>query len=193
MDLHECFKRLKKGCETLSAECNYSADYSSFNPPATEEAIKDFESELKYPLPEAYREFLKFSNGARIMGEEIYGLGMIGMNDQYVPDDYLAISREEMTSERMAVSMEDGQIYLFWDLKPSTWSFEHEIENLLDECEGLIDEHDREVETKKRREAGITEEQELEELYAQIMNERERIEAAKKKIIKKEAEDVVSK
>ncbi len=118
--LQECFERLKKGCEMLSAECNYSEDYSSFNPPATEKAIKDFESELKYPLPQAYREFLKFSNGARIMGEEIFGLGMIGMNDQYVPDGYLAISREEMTSERLAVSLEDGELYMFWNLKPSS-------------------------------------------------------------------------
>lgn len=32
-NLQECFERLKKGCETLSAECNYSEDYSQFNPP----------------------------------------------------------------------------------------------------------------------------------------------------------------
>ena len=79
--LQECFERLKKGCETLSAECNYSEDYSSFNPPATEEQIKEFESALKYPLPEAYREFLKFSNGARIMEEDIFGLDMIGKEE----------------------------------------------------------------------------------------------------------------
>ena len=169
--LQECFERLKKGCETLSAECNYSEDYSSFNPPATEEQIKEFESALKYPLPEAYREFLKFSNGARIMEEDIFGLDMIGMNDHYVPDGYLAISREEMTSERMAISMEDGQIYLFWELKPSSWNFEHEIMNLLNDCEDKVDEHDREVETKKRREAGISEEQEMFELYSKLVGE----------------------
>ena len=182
--LQECFERLKKGCETLSAECNYSEDYSSFNPPATEEQIKEFESELKYPLPEAYREFLKFSNGARIMEEDIFGLDMIGMNDHYVTDGYLAISREEMTSERMAISMEDGQIYLFWELKPSSWSFEHEIMNLLNDCEDKVDEHDREVERKKRREAGITPEQEYEMI-------RERIKAAKKKLAEKRNENEV--
>ena len=166
--LQECFERLKKGCETLSAECNYSEDYSSFNPPATEEQIKEFESALKYPLPEAYREFLKLSNGARIMGDDIFGLDMIGMNDQYVPDGYLAISREEMVSERMAVSLEDGQIYLFWDLKGDPWNIEKYFFNRLKECEELIDEHNEEVETKKRREAGITEEQERAELYDEI-------------------------
>ena len=133
--LKECFERLKKGCETLSAECNYSEDYSSFNPPATEEQIKEFESALKYPLPEAYREFLKFSNGARIMEEDIFGLDMIGMNDHYVPDGYLAISREEMTSRRMAISLEDGELSLFWDLKEEPCDFEHELMKLLKDCE----------------------------------------------------------
>ncbi len=136
--LQECFERLKKGCKTLSEECNYSEDYSKFNPPATEEQIKDFESELKYPLPEAYREFLKFSNGARIMGEDIYGLDMIGMNDQYVPEGYLAISSIEMMSDRMAISLEDGDLYMLYDLKPSSWSFEREIKSLLNECESEI-------------------------------------------------------
>ncbi|WP_303819504.1 hypothetical protein [Ruminococcus flavefaciens] len=51
--------------------------------------------------------------------------------------------------------------------------------NLLNDCEDKVDEHNREVETKKRREAGITSEQELEELYAQIMNERKRIDKEK--------------
>lgn len=176
--LQECFERLKKGCETLSAECNYSEDYSSFNPPATEEKIKEFESALKYPLPEAYREFLKFSNGARIMGEDIFGLDMIGMNDQYVPDGYLAISREEMVSERMAVSLEDGQIYLFWDLKGDPWNIEKYFFNRLKECEELIDEHDTEVEWEKRKKEGVTAEQINEEL-------REQIRIAKMKLAKK--------
>ncbi len=115
----------------------------------------------------------------RIMEEDIFGLDMIGMNDHYVPDGYLAISREEMTSERMAISLEDGELSLFWDLKEEPCDFENELMKQLDECEELIDEHKREVETKKRREAGITSEQELEELYAQIMNERKRIDKEK--------------
>ena len=176
--LKECFERLKKGCETLSEECNYSEDYSKFNPPATEEQIKEYEREFKFPLPEAYREFLKFSNGARIMGEDIYGLDMIGLDDPFVPDGYLAISQLESTSERMAISENDGEIYLCWDLKPSSWSFDREIKSLLNECEDIIDEHNREIEKEERRKAGITPEQE----YEMIL---ERIKAAKKKIAEK--------
>lgn len=144
-DLQECLERLKKGCETLSAECNYSEDYSQFNPPATEEEIVKFESTLKFPLPQEYREFLKFSNGARIMGEEIYGLDSIGSSDVYVPDGYLSISRVEMTSERLAISEENGKICLFWDLQKKPWNFELELMNLLEECEECISEHAEEA------------------------------------------------
>ena len=35
--LQECLERLKRGCELLYDECNYSEDYSHFNPPAAEE------------------------------------------------------------------------------------------------------------------------------------------------------------
>ena len=177
-NLQECLERLKKGCETLSAECNYSEDYSQFNPPATEEEIVKFESTLKFPLPQEYREFLKFSNGARIMGEEIYGLDSIGSSDVYVPDGYLSISRVEMTSERLAISEENGKICLFWDLQKKPWDFELELMNLLEECEELIDSYRYEQEREERRKAGITEEQEYNEI-------RERIKAAKKKLAEK--------
>ncbi|MBQ7008879.1 MAG: SMI1/KNR4 family protein [Ruminococcus sp.] len=170
-NLQECLERLKKGCETLSAECNYSEDYSQFNPPATEEEIVKFESTLKFPLPQEYREFLKFSNGARIMGEDIYSLEMIGSNDQYVPDGYLVISSTEMTSERMAISEEDGQVYLFWDLKGNPWNIEDYFYDQLEECKKIIDAHDREVEQQKRRENGISEEQEMFELYSKLVGE----------------------
>ena len=72
------------------------------------------------------------------MGEDIYGLDMIGMNDQYVPEGYLAISSIEMMSDRMAISLEDGDLYMLYDLKPSSWSFEREIKSLLNECESEI-------------------------------------------------------
>ena len=167
-NLQECFERLKKGCETLSAECNYSEDYSQFNPPATEEEIVKFESTLKFPLPQEYREFLKFSNGARIMGEEIYGLDSIGSSDVYVPDGYLAISSTEMTSRRLAISDENGTLYLFWDLQPDTWDFEYEIMSLLEKCEDEVYDCKYEKEREERRKAGVTEEQERAELYAKI-------------------------
>ncbi len=146
-DLQECFERMKKACETLENEYGYSK-YAKFNPPLTEKQIQEleeYESRLGFKLPEAYREFLKFSNGMVIDGLEIYEFDMIGMPDDYVPDGYLAISSTEMTSRRLAISEENGTLYLFWDLQPDTWDFEYEMMSLLEKCEEKIEEHNIEV------------------------------------------------
>ena len=138
--LQECFERLKKGCETLKEEYGYS-DYAKFNPPLTEKEIQElqeYEKRLGFQLPEAYREFLKFSNGAIIDGLEIYELDMIGMPDDYVPDGYLPISCREMTSERLAISEEDGEIYIFWDFRGDKYDFKSALMDMLSECEGNI-------------------------------------------------------
>ena len=181
-NLQECFERMKKACETLENEYGYSK-YAKFNPPLTEKEIQEleeYESRLGFKLPEAYREFLKFSNGAIIDELKIYELDMIGMPDDYVPDGYLAISSTEMTSRRLAISDENGTLYLFWDLQPDTWDFEYEIMSLLEKCENEVYDCKYEKEREERRKAGITEEQELDEIYAQIMAERKRIDEEKK-------------
>ncbi len=173
MNLQECFERMKKACETLENEYGYSK-YAKFNPPLTEKQIQDleeYESRLGFKLPEAYREFLKFSNGARINGVEIYELDMIGMPDDYVPEGYLPISKVEMTSRRLAFSDEDGTLYLFWDLRPDTWDFEYEIMSLLEKCENEVYDCKYEKEREERRKAGITEEQEMFQIYARLVGE----------------------
>ena len=136
-DLHECFERMKKACETLENEYGYSK-YAKFNPPLTEKEIQEleeYESRLGFKLPEAYREFLKFSNGAIIDELKIYELDMIGMPDDYVPDDFLPITSIEGVPERMAISMEDGNIYMFWEGIKEDCDFEYQLMHLLKECE----------------------------------------------------------
>jgi len=172
-DLHECFERMKKACETLENEYGYSK-YAKFNPPLTEKEIQDleeYESRLGFKLPEAYREFLKFSNGAIIDELKIYELGMIGMPDDYVPDDFLPITSIEGVPERMAISMEDGNIYMFWEGIKEDCDFEYELMSLLEKCEDEVDNCIRKKEREERRKAGITEEQEMYELYAKLLGE----------------------
>ena len=176
-NLQECFERMKKACETLENEYGYSK-YAKFNPPATEEEIVKFESTLNFPLPHAYREFLKFSNGAVIDGLEIYALGMTRMPEDYVPDNFLPITSIEGVPERMAISMEDGNIYMFWEGIKEDCDFEYEIMSLLEKCEDEVYDCKYEKEREDRRKAGITEEQEYNEI-------RERIKAAKKKLAEK--------
>ena len=181
-DLQECFERIKKACETLENEYGYSK-YAKFNPPLTEKQIQEleeYESRLGFKLPEAYREFLKFSNGAVINGLEIYELDMIGMPDDYVPDDFLPITSIECVPERMAISMEDGNIYMFWEGIKEDCDFEYQLMQLLEKCENEVYDCKYEKEREERRKAGITEEQELDEIYAQIMAERKRIDEEKK-------------
>ena len=173
-NLQECFERMKKACETLENEYGYSK-YAKFNPPATEEDIVKFESTLNFPLPHAYREFLKFSNGAVIDGLEIYALGMTRMPEDYVPDNFLPITSIEGVPERMAISMEDGNIYMFWEGIKEDCDFEYEIMSLLEKCEDEVNDCKYEKEREERRKAGITEEQENAELIAKIKAEAKRI------------------
>ena len=169
-NLQERFERMKKACETLENEYGYSK-YAKFNPPLTEKEIQEleeYESRLGFKLPEAYREFLKFSNGAIIDELKIYELGMIGMPDDYVPDDFLPITSIECVPERMAISMEDGNIYMFWEGEKEDCDFEYQLMQLLEKCEDEVNDCKYEKEREERRKAGITEEQERAELYAKI-------------------------
>ena len=100
------------------------------------------------------------------------------MSDDFVPDEYLCFGGSFGTSERYTLS-ENGEFYICYDCEPESWEFKDFLFLLLEKCEVIIDEHDREVARQKRREAGITEEQEYQEIL-------ERIKAAKKEIEEKE-------
>ena len=146
-DLQECLERLKKGCEMLYDEYEYSEDYSQFNPPATEERIQAMEKRIGLPLPQGYRQFLLFSNGAKIMGNSatIYGLDWIGASDPMVPEGYLTIGEVIGDGERIALSEADGKIYSCYNGRISLWHFEDKMMELLKECEECISEHDEEA------------------------------------------------
>lgn len=146
-DIHECIKRLKEGCERLAEE--YGADdFGSFDYPVTEEQIKAVEEELGIKLPNEYREFVKVSDGAWMMQKRLYGIKSIGMSDPYVPDGYLALSYNELTTERLAISETDGKLYMFWGSEPDEWTFEEYLMNELEKCEENIIDIQRENEDK---------------------------------------------
>ena len=48
--IQECMEMLKNGCEKLYNECDYSKEFSHFNPPATDEQITELERKLKYQI-----------------------------------------------------------------------------------------------------------------------------------------------
>ena len=167
-EIEKYVKKLREGCKTLVEEFEYSEECAKVFPPATDEEIEELERSLKFPLPQAYREFLKFSNGAVIDGLEIYALGMTRMPEDYVPDNFLPITSIEGVPERMAISMEDGKIYMFWEGIKEDCDFEYEIMSLLEKCEDEVNDCKYEKEREERRKAGITEEQENAALEALI-------------------------
>ena len=144
--LKECFERLKKGCQRLSDECGYSDDYSFFNEPATEDEIKRYEERHNIVLPEDYKKFLRFSNGARIMDHwmKIYGLSYCGISDKMVPEDYYVIGEQVGDGERIAFDPETKEIFSFYDGSVSSWRIEDEMKSLLEACEEKIIESEEE-------------------------------------------------
>ena len=175
--LQECLERLKKGCEKLYDEYEYPEDYSQFNPPATEERIQAMEKRIGLALPQGYRKFLLFSNGAKIMGNSatIYGLDWIGASDPMIPAGYLTIGEVIGDGERIALSEADGQIYSCYNGRISLWHFEDRMFELLSECEGLIEDIQDDMEREERRNTGISVEDENTELIAKIRAEAKRI------------------
>ena len=159
--IKECVERMRKANDLLINDFGYG-EYATFGKPATEDDIKEAEKSLGFPLPEDYKEFVRLTGTIEIehQDERIFGLDDLGANDHYTPDGYIAMSYTGLTSERLALSEEDGEVYLFWDLDPDSYAFTYFLENMLSRMEETVsEEHDRE-ETKKMRAEGITKEDE---------------------------------
>lgn len=170
----ETFKKslesLKAVCQRLSDECGYPEDYSVFNSGTTEEKLKKIETLYNISLCEEYREFMKFSNGAKIMENRInmYDIRMFGVDDPMVPAGYLTIGEIIGDGARIAISKEDGDIYSCYDGEVVYWSLSYQIDRLITQCEDEIDDYIDDVEREKRRKAGVTKEQEDLERHKRI-------------------------
>ena len=86
------------------------------------------------------------SDGAKIDYDHIFGLDDIGMNDDYVPEGYFAITSTELTTDRLAFSENDGQLCEFFDLRATRAEFKAHVFGLLTTCEEEI------IERKKSKE-----------------------------------------
>jgi len=176
----ECVERIRRAAEIL--ENNYGYDtYATFGRSATEEEIIAFETDLGFMLPQEYKEFVRLTGTIEFdsQDEAIYGLEDIGANDQYTPDGYLAMSYVGMTSERLALSLEDGEIELFWDLDSYPNTFLGYITKVLESIEETVSEEYEREETKKMRADGITQEDESEALHIIIQEKTQQLKKAK--------------
>lgn len=144
--LEECFERLKKDRDRLIDECDFPSNYNRFNEPATEEQIEKLEKTHNIKLPEEYKEFLRFANGATIMGTSatIYGTDMFGVRDMMVPVDYFTVGERIGDGERIALNPEDGKLYSCYNGTIKPFYLEHELHRLIEECEEEIIESEEE-------------------------------------------------
>ena len=151
--LQESFERIKSAWKKLIDEYDYcSEDYFFFNSPATENEIAELESAYKLKLPEDYKEFLRFANGAQIMGNSctIYGTHMFGVRDPMVPDEFYTVGETIGDGERIALNPEDGELYSCYNGEIEPFSFEWEMCHLVKECEENVIECEKKIAEEKK-------------------------------------------
>ena len=84
-----------------------------------------------------------------------------------------------MTSERLAMSMKDGEIELFWDLNSHPETFLEYITMAMESIEETVSEEYEREETRKLRADGITKEDESEALHIIIHEKAQQLKNAK--------------
>lgn len=179
--MQECFERIRSAVGRLTGELDYWPEgHCVFNPPATEQEIETLERQYGLTLPDEYKEFLRFSNGAEICGHSctIYGTDMFGAGDAMVPDPLYTVGERIGDGERIALDPRDGELYSCYNGTVKMFSLELEMCRLVEECEENIIECEKKIaEEKKTPEEKQKEEEEykayLEELKA-FIEERKR-------------------
>lgn len=98
---------IKELCEKLKEEYR-----SEFFTPAKEVKIQNWEREYNITLPELYKEWLRFSDGAVIRGNlaYFYGIEGIEVNNPQYPEDFIIIGDLIGDGERLAFSKATGKI-----------------------------------------------------------------------------------
>lgn len=105
---------LENEISKIVERCNaLSKDYKSmFFDPASEETLSQWESNNGIKIPESYKEWLRFSNGAVIRDQlaHFYGIEGFEMNAPDYPDDCVIIGDLIGDGERLAFSKTTGKI-----------------------------------------------------------------------------------
>lgn len=88
-------------------------DYKSmFFNPVTEETLSQWENDNSIQIPESYKEWLRFSNGAIIRDQlaHFYGIEGFELNNPDYPEDCVIIGDLIGDGERLAFSKTTGKI-----------------------------------------------------------------------------------
>ena len=111
--LTEEIKEIVSLCQQL--EPKYGANASWFESPATEEEIKQWELQNNISIPEAYKEWLRFSGDSQILNTlaRFYGVKMIGEYNQYVAEDLVVIGELIGDGEMLCFSRRSQNIFRY--------------------------------------------------------------------------------
>ncbi len=94
--------------------CNNLKDeyYSEFFAPVTEDQLLEWENQNKITMPESYKDWLRFSNGAIIRDflARLYDIKNIEINNKDYPDDLVIIGELIGDGERLCFSKSTGKI-----------------------------------------------------------------------------------
>ena len=105
---------LEEEIKTIVELCNALQDEyeSRFFEPVDENVMRQWENENKIMMPELYKEWLRFSNGAVIRGvlAHFYGVEGFEVNNPNYPEDCVMIGDLIGDGERLAFSKTTGKI-----------------------------------------------------------------------------------
>lgn len=105
---------MEEEIKTIVELCNALQDEyeSRFFEPVDENVMRQWENENKIMIPELYKEWLRFSNGAVIRGvlAHFYGVEGFEVNNPNYPEDCVMIGDLIGDGERLAFSKTTGKI-----------------------------------------------------------------------------------
>lgn len=129
--LTEIIKDIVALCEELTQE--YGSGASWFLAPASLLEISEWERENETNIPESYKEWLMFSNGAQIINStaRFLCLKQICIDNEYIPNDYIAIGELIGDGELLCFSKSTARFIRYNHGKTIEYQNFKEILNLI--------------------------------------------------------------
>ncbi|MDO5096322.1 MAG: SMI1/KNR4 family protein [Peptostreptococcaceae bacterium] len=161
---------LKNEIEEMVDICNRLEEieddeiYTAYREPATEEMLTEWEKENDIVLPEEYKDFLRFTDGARIAAYTALFVSVEGIraNSKLLPPEYVLVGDYGGYGALMCFSKTTGEFITYEQGKTEHYgSFKNLIVDIIDSLKGQLPSDD----------SGYTME-ELDKMFQKILEER---------------------
>ncbi|WP_164174900.1 SMI1/KNR4 family protein [uncultured Ruminococcus sp.] len=110
---------------------------SELYPPATDSQISEFEEKMKVIIPESYKEFLRYSNGAELFGGDAL-LFSVNIDDEYKMN--YDFSEGNVPKELLIIGYYNSK-HICFDSRDNSFIFYEyeEYDDIKDECIHFLD------------------------------------------------------